>query len=83
MRMDLSSDELQQFFVTLFELVKMKKTHSSIMMGKLREGNQFVLQINGSLSLPLNMALICIKFQSIGYSVDLRDDILSRVMPLL
>ena len=36
MRMDLSSDELQRVFVTLFELVKNKKRHSSIMMGKLR-----------------------------------------------
>ena len=37
-RMDLSHDKLQQVFVTLFELVKMKERHSSIMMGKVREG---------------------------------------------
>ena len=46
-------------------------------------GKGIILQITGSLLLPLNMALICISFQSIGYSADLRDDPLSRVMPLL
>ena len=39
MRMDLSSDKLNQVFVTLFGLLKMKKRHSSIMMGNLREWN--------------------------------------------
>ena len=48
MRMDLSSDEIKRVLVTLFELAKTKKRHSSIMMGKLREGNYFILQINGS-----------------------------------
>ena len=37
-RMDLSYDKLQRVFVTLFELVKTKKRHSSSMMGKVREG---------------------------------------------
>ena len=36
------------------------------MMGKLREGNQFILQINGSLSSPLNMTLFCISFNQLG-----------------
>ena len=41
-------------------------------------GKGIILKINGSsLSLPLNMALVCISFQSIGYSADLRDDPLS------
>ena len=35
MSLDLSSDELYRVFVTLFELVKTKKRHSSIMMGKM------------------------------------------------
>ena len=35
-------------------------------MGKLREGNQFILQINGSLLLPLNMELVCISFSQLG-----------------
>ena len=48
MRIDLSLEELQGGFVTLFELVKMKKRHSSIMMGKLREEKYFILQINGN-----------------------------------
>ena len=42
MRMGSSLDELQWVFVTLFELVKMKKRHSSIMMGELREGNYLI-----------------------------------------
>ena len=50
MRMDLSHDKLQQVFVTLFELVKMKKRHSSIIMGKLREGNYISCCNNGSFS---------------------------------
>ena len=41
MGMDLSSDELKWVFVTLFRLVKTKKRHSLIMMGKLREWNHF------------------------------------------
>ena len=61
---------------------KIKKRHSSIMMGKM--GRESFLQINGSsLLLPLNMALICISFQSIGYSSDLHDDPFSWVTPLL
>ena len=59
-----------------------EKRHSSTMMGG--NGKGIILQINGSsLSLPLNMALVCISFQSIGYSADLCDDPLSFVMPLL
>ena len=45
---------------------KNEKRHSSIMMGKLREGNKFILQINGSLSSLLNMALVCISFSQLG-----------------
>ena len=45
---------------------KNEKRHSSIMMGKLREENQFILQINGSFSSPLNMALVCISFIQLG-----------------
>ena len=41
MGMNLSSDELKQVLVTLFELVKNEKRNSSIMMGELREGNHF------------------------------------------
>ena len=37
-RMELSYDKIKQVFVTLFELVKNVR-HSSIMMGKVREGN--------------------------------------------
>ena len=48
MRMDLSNDKIQRVFVTLFGLVKTEKRHSLVMMGKLREGNYFILQINGS-----------------------------------
>ena len=47
------------------------------MMGKM--GIESFLQINGSsLSLPFSMALVCISFQSIGYSADLYDDPLSK-----
>ena len=54
MRLDLSSDKLYRVFVTLFELVKLKR---GIHRGKW-EGNHFAN--NGScLLLPLNMALIC------------------------
>ena len=49
---------------------KNKKRHSSIMMGKLRVGNQFILQINGSFSLPLNMALVYISFSQLGIQMD-------------
>ena len=45
---------------------KNEKRHSSIMMGKLREGSQFILQINGILSSPLNMALVFISFSRLG-----------------
>ena len=57
MRLDLSSDKLYRVFVTLFELVQLKRgTHRS-WWGKW-EGNHFAN--NGScLSLPLNMALVC------------------------
>ena len=33
MGMDLSSNKIKRVFVTLFELIKTKKRHSSIMMG--------------------------------------------------
>ena len=36
------------------------------MMKKLREGNQFILQINGILSSSLNMALVCVSFSQLG-----------------
>ena len=48
MSLDLSSDKLYQVFVTLFELVKPKKRHSSIMMGEMGKG--IILQI---------MAVVC------------------------
>ena len=35
-------------------------------MGKLREGNQFILKINGILSLPLHMSLVYISFSQLG-----------------
>ena len=66
MRMDLSSNELKRVFVTLFGLVKNEKRNSSIMMWKLREENEFILQINGSCLSPLNMALVCISFSQLG-----------------
>ena len=57
MSLNLSSDKLYRVFVTLFELIKLKRgTHRS-WWGKW-EGNHFAN--NGScLSLPLNMALVC------------------------
>ena len=45
---------------------KNKKRNSSNVVGKLREGNQFILKINGSLSSPLNMALVYISFRQLG-----------------
>ena len=57
---------------------KNKKRRSSTMMGKM--GRKSFFKYNGSLSLPLNMELVCISFQSIGYSADLHDDPLSWVM---
>ena len=41
------------------------------------------MQINGGLLLPLNMAVVYISFQSIGYSADFQDDPLSWVVSLL
>ena len=75
MGMDLSSDELKRVFVTLFEIVKLKRgTHQS-RWGKW-EWNHLIN--NGScLSLPLNMELVYISCQSIGYLDDLCDDPLS------
>ena len=52
------------------------------MMGKM--GRESFFKINGSsFSLPLNMVLVCISFQSIGYLSNLCDDPLSWVMSLL
>ena len=81
MGLDLSSDKLYRVFVTLFELVKLKRgTHQS-RWGKW-EGNHFAN--NGScLSLPLNMALVYTSCQPIGYSSDLHDDPLSWAMSIL
>ena len=41
-RMESSLDNLQRVFVTLFELVKMKKRHSFFVMEKLRERGIFL-----------------------------------------
>ena len=81
MRMELSSDQLQWVFVTLFELVKMKKRHSSIMVGKLREGNHFANKWKLFVTFEHGTCMHII--QSIGYSPDLQVDPLSWVMSLL
>ena len=57
MRLDLSSDKLYRVFVTLFELVKLKRGTHQPWWGKW-EGNHFVNN-DSCLSLPLNMALVC------------------------
>ena len=76
MSLDLSLYELQRVFVTLFEIIKNEK--ESLINHDGGNGKGIILQINGSsLLLPLNMALVCISFQSIGYSGDIRDDPLS------
>ena len=62
-------------------IIKMKRGTHQPWWGKW-EGNHFANN-GSSLSLPLNMALVCKSFQSIGYSADLRDDPLSWVMSLL
>ena len=57
MSLDLSSDKLYRVFVSLFELIKLKRgTHRS-WWGKW-EGNHFVNN-ESCLSVPLNMALVC------------------------
>ena len=67
MSLDLSFDKIYQVFVTLFELVKLKRGTYQSSWGKW-EGNHFCKKNGSSLSLPLNMALVCISFHSIGYS---------------
>ena len=84
MRMDLSLDKLQRVFVTLFETIKMKKRHSLIMLGKLREGNQFILQIKWQFVVTFEHGT-CLHFiQSIGYiSLSLiRSTFMIHVTPL-
>ena len=81
MSLDLSFDKLYRVFVTLFELVKLKRGIHQPWWGKCK-GNH--LENNGNcLSLPLNMALVYTSCQSIGYLDDLHDNPLSWIMSLL
>ena len=66
MILDLSFDKLYRVFVTLFELIKSKEELIDHDGGN---GKGIIFANNGScLSLALNMSLVCISYQSIGYS---------------